>query len=69
MTLEEIAKLPKGFLTATDIAPYLKSDPVTIRWQTHNEPEMLGFRVIVAKSRVKVPKVPFVRFCGGDDLV
>lgn len=63
MTLADIEKIPKEILVATDIAPYLGADPGVIRWQARNEPDKLGFPVIVAKSRVKVPKVGFITFC------
>lgn len=64
MTLQDIAKLPKMNLTAADVAPILGSDPNTIRWQAREYPQMLGFPVVVAKSRVKIPKAPFLRFYG-----
>ena len=63
MTLLDIEKNPKTFLLAADISDYLGADPSTIRWQAQNEPEKLGFPVIVAGSRVKIPKDAFVFFC------
>lgn len=62
-TLEEIEACEKNILDAADIAPYLETDPNMIRWQAHNEPEKLGFPVIVLKKRVKIPKAGFVSFC------
>lgn len=66
MPLSEIQNLPKDFLTAVDIAPCLGTDPNLIRWQAQNEPDKLGFPVVVIKSRVKIPKIPFLRFMGVD---
>lgn len=63
MTLAEIEKLPKTMLVAEDVCSYLEADPNTLRWQAQNEPEKLGFPVIVSKSRVKIPKDAFVFFC------
>ena len=63
MTLADIEAMDKDILAANDIAPYLGCDGNIIRWQAHNEPEKLGFPVIVAKSRVKIPKDGFVFFC------
>jgi len=67
-TLEEIEALPQNMLTAANVAPYLECDPNLIRWQAHNEPEKLGFPVIVVGSRVKIPKIPFIKFMRGDIL-
>jgi len=62
-TLEDIEKLPKTMLLATDVSPYLETDPGLIRWQAQREPEKLGFPVIVIGSRVKIPKDGFVFYC------
>lgn len=62
MTLEEIAALPVEVLTPAQVAPVLRLDQDTIRGQARECPERLGFPVIVAKSRVKIPKQPFLRF-------
>lgn len=62
-TLEEIEACGKNMLDAADIAPYLGTDQHTIRWQAHNDPEKLGFPVIVLNKRVKIPKAGFVSFC------
>lgn len=63
MTLADIEAIDKEILVANDIAPYLGCDGNIIRWQAQNEPEKLGFPVIVAKSRVKIPKDGFIYFC------
>jgi len=63
MTLADVEKIPKDILTINDVAPYLSVDPNVIRWQAHNEPEKLGFPVIVSKSRVKIPRDAFVFYC------
>ena len=62
-TLEDIAALDKSMLLATDVASYLECDDGLIRWQAQNEPDKLGFPVIVMGSRVKIPKDSFIFFC------
>ena len=62
MTLEELANVPSEILTCAQVAPILGADPATIHGQACERPELLGFPVIVAKSRVKIPKRPFIRF-------
>ena len=64
MTIPEIKALDKEMLTAVDIAPIIGADPHLIRHQAHEKPEALGFPVIVVKSRVKIPRIPFLRFIG-----
>ena len=63
MDLADIEKINKNMLCATDISEYLETDPGIIRWQAQHEPDKLGFPVIVAKSRVKIPKEGFVYYC------
>lgn len=62
MTLEEIAAIPDEVLTCTQIAPILKANPATLHQQAIEMPWLLGFPVIVAGRRVKIPKRPFIRF-------
>jgi hypothetical protein len=66
MTIKELEQSGKDVLTPAEIAPILGSDPQTIRWQAHNQPDKLGFPVIVVKSRVKIPRLGFIRFCVGE---
>ena len=64
MTLEQIKASDAVFLTPAQIAPVLSVDPQVIRIQARNNPEFLGFPVMVAKSRTKIPRVPFLRWLG-----
>lgn len=66
MTLEEIKKLDRDFITAADVAEVLGTDPNSLRWQAREEPANLGFPVVVIKSRVKIPRLPFIRFICGE---
>lgn len=65
MTLEQIAALPGEVLTCTQIAPILRANPATLHQQAIEMPWLLGFPVIVAKRRVKIPKQAFLRFMEG----
>lgn len=62
MTLDELEALPVEVLTCAQVAPVLGANPATIRGQATERPELLGFPVIVAGRRVKIPKMPFIRF-------
>ena len=61
-TLEDLEAIPDEVLTCKQVAPILKADPYTIHLQAMDAPGMLGFPVIVAGRRVKIPKRPFIRF-------
>ena len=67
MILSDIEKIQSDWLTPAQIAPYLNSDPQTIRMAARKRPELLGFPVTVIGSRVKIPKAPFVKYCKGED--
>lgn len=62
LTLDELAALPVEVLTPAQVAPVLCLDQDTIRGQARSRPELLGFPVVVAGNRVKIPKRPFLRF-------
>lgn len=65
-SLEEIIQLPTEFLTCQQISGVLHADPHAIHTTAVQRPELLGFPVIVYGRRVKVPKMPFVRFMRGE---
>ena len=62
MTLEQIAAIPDEVLTCQQIAPLLRANPATLHQQAVEMPERLGFPVIVAGNRVKIPKRSFIKF-------
>lgn len=66
MTLEDLAALPGEVLTPAQVAPVLHLHQETIRAQARERPELLGFPVIVAGSRVKIPKRAFLRHMAGE---
>lgn len=66
MTVEEIRRSDKPFLTPGDIAPVLRSDPQTIRVTARTAPERMGFPFVFTGNRMKIPRVPFLRFLGVD---
>jgi hypothetical protein len=62
LTLDQLEALPAEVLTCAQVAPVLCASPATLHLQALERPELLGFPVIVAGSRVKIPKRPFLRF-------
>ena len=66
MTLDELATLPVEVLTPAQVAPVLCLDQDTIRGQARTCPTRLGFPVIVAGSRVKIPRRAFILYMKGE---
>lgn len=65
MTLDEIRNSTKEVLTPAEVAPILGCDPQDIRVQARLAPERLGFNVAVVGTRVKVPRLAFIRWMEG----
>lgn len=64
-TLPELAsKADREYFTADEICNVLGANPQTIRDTARQRPELLGFPVILTGSRVKIPRIPFLRFMG-----
>lgn len=64
MTLEEIRTSPLDILTPAQVAPILGCDPQCIRVTARETPEKLGFPVAVVGTRVRIPRLSFLRFMG-----
>ena len=69
MTLDEIKASDKLMLTPADIAPILGADAQDIRLTARLHPERLGFNVAVIGTRVKVPRLAFIRWMEGERWV
>lgn len=64
MTLEEIKNSDKLFLTPADVAGVMGSSPHAIRCTAKQRPDLLGFEFTFSGNRMKIPRIPFLRFCG-----
>lgn len=65
LTLPELATYTKReWFTVTEVSGVLGSNPQKIRVCAQQRPELLGFPVIVIGSRVKIPRIPFLRYMG-----
>ena len=65
MTLEEMKRSDKLFLTPEEVAPVMGSDPHTVRCTARQRPELLGFPFTFSGNRMKIPRLPFLRWMGG----
>lgn len=67
MTLDDIERMDTDVLLCKHVASVLHASPATIHAQAVLDRDALGFPVIVAKSRVFIPKEPFLRFMRGSE--
>ena len=65
-TLEEIEALPKEMLIPTDVAPILGCAPYTINVATRDGQNPFPFPVIRMGTRVRIPKMPFIKAMRGE---
>lgn len=64
-TLPELTmRVDREWFTVTEVCGVLNTNPHTIRITARQRPELLGFPVIVAGNRVKIPRIPFLRYMG-----
>ena len=68
MTLQEIRQSDKLFLIPTDICELLECQPYTINVQAQQDPRKLGFPVNVMGTRVRIPRVAFLRWLEGSGM-
>lgn len=63
-TLEMIAASDLAVLTPAQVADVLGCDPHWIRVASRDNPALLQFPVQRVGNRVKIPRIPFLRFMG-----
>lgn len=65
-TLDDLINMDKPFLTPSDICGVLGSNPQTIRVTARQRPDLIGFDFTFVGNRMKIPRIPFLRFMGVD---
>ena len=65
MTLEEMRTLDREWLSPKEVASVLGCNAQGLRVWAKQCPEQLGFPVIIVKSRVKIPRKPFLTYLTG----
>lgn len=63
-TLEELCAEEKMFFSPGDICGVLGANPQTIRVTARQRPDLIGFEFTFVGNRMKIPKIPFLRFMG-----
>ena len=68
MTIEEMRTSEKSFLIPTDVCEVLGCAPYSINVQAKEDPRKLGFPVSVIGTRVKIPRVAFIKWMEGTGM-
>lgn len=67
MTIDEIRASNKDMLTPSDVAPVLGCHPFAINTQAKVDPSKLGFPVSLVGTRLKIPRLAFLRWFDGEE--
>ena len=63
-TLQELIESEKAFFTPDDVSGVLGSNPQTVRVTARQRPDLIRYEFTFVGNRMKIPKVPFLRFMG-----
>lgn len=63
--IREIENSEEVFLLPDDVGKVIGVAPQRLREQAKDEPEKLGFNVIVVGTSIKIPRIPFLEFVLG----
>lgn len=66
MTLEDIKRSNKTFLSPADVCGVLGSNPQTIRVTARQRPDLIGYEFTFVGNRMKISRIPFLRFLGAE---
>lgn len=66
MTLQDLKAMSKTMLTPAEAAQVIGCDPQLIRIAARQQPELLGFPVVVIGTRTRIPRTAFIRFIEGE---
>ena len=66
LTLADIKQMTKDIITPREAAQVVGCDPQKMRLEAREKPENLGFPVIIVRSRIKIPRMAFIKYMEGD---
>ena len=65
MTLQEIRASDKAMLIPAEVSEVLGCNPYSINVQAKEDPRKLGFPICVIGTRVRIPRVAFLKWLEG----
>lgn len=66
MTLDDLRNMTQETITPAVAAQVLQCNPQWIRVAARNDKSRLGFPVVLLGSRVKIPRLAFIKFMEGE---
>ena len=67
MTMTEILASDRDMLTPLDVAEVLGSNPQTVRETAKQHPERIKYPFTFVGSRMKIPRIGFIKWMEGGD--
>lgn len=64
MTLAELIETEKTMLSCKDIADVVGIGQYNLHRYIMEYPERIGFPVMVTGNRIRIPRIPFLKFMG-----
>ena len=61
-SIDDLKQMDCPTITPAVAAQYLGCDPHWLRLMARERPEQLGFPTCCIRSRVKIPRIPFIKF-------
>lgn len=65
MTMDEIRRSEKYFLSPQDISAVMGSHPKTIHDTAMNRPDLIGYKFTFVGNRMKISRKSFIEFIDG----
>lgn len=66
MTLQDLEQIPREYLLPKEVAPILGCNPYSINVAAKKGPDRFPFPVIIMGTRVRIPKIPFIKAMRGE---
>ena len=63
-TLADLMNIDREDLLPGDVAGVLGTSDQWVRVCARQQPQLLGFPTVIMGSRVKIPRIPFLRYMG-----
>ena len=63
-TISDLMNLDRAYLVPTEVADVLGTTDQWVRVCARQRPDLLGFPTVIMGSRVKIPRIPFLRYMG-----
>ena len=62
MTVDDLKKMDSAMIVPAVAAAVIGCDPNNLRLVARRHPEWLGFPTVIIGNRVKIPRLPLIKF-------